>query len=306
MPPSIPDRRSPASPDLAGPELAGPELAARGLALRRPVAPLAIALAVVALIAVTLIAGALIAAGGLDALEPTADRLAAPSLAHPFGTDHLGRDVLARLVVGALPTIGVALLGLALTLAAGVASALIAGGSAASWAALVLDGLAQAMLSFPPMWVPLVVLAVGGRSLAVLTVAVVLTMWADVHWVLRGDVRRLAAEPFVEAARGLGFGRASILFAELLPNLAGTLLWLGLLKFRVAVVLMATLGFLGLGAPPPAPTWGGMIADARDWFAESWWLLAAPAGAIALCLIAAGWLARRIARRLRLERTIAV
>src|SRR6185369_7613428 len=141
-----------------------------------------------------------------------------------------------------------------LTLAAGVASALVAGAGAGRWAARALDALAQAMLSFPPLWIPLVVLAVGGRSLAALTVAVVLTIWADVHWVLRGEVRRLAAEPFVEAARGLGFGRTSILFAELLPNLAGTLLWLGLLKFRVAVVLMATLGFLGLGAPPAART----------------------------------------------------
>jgi peptide/nickel transport system permease protein len=262
-------------------------------------------LALAALLALALLATAL-GSAGFDALEPTADRLAAPSLAHPFGTDHLGRDVLARLVAGAAPTLGIALLGLALTLAAGVASALVAGSGAVRWAASALDGLAQAMLSFPPMWVPLVVLAVGGRSLAALTAAVVLTIWADVHWVLRGEVRRLAAEPFVEAARGLGFSRTSILFAELLPNLAGTLLWLGLLKLRVAVVLMATLGFLGLGPAPPAPTWGGMIADARDWFAEAWWLLAAPAGAIALCLVAAGWLARRIARRLRLERTIAV
>src|SRR5215468_6469556 len=150
--------------------------------------------------------------------------------------------LLARLLASALPTLGIAVLGLALTLVAGVTSALVAGAGTARWAAAALDALAQAMLSFPPLWVPLVVLAVGGRSLVALTVSVVLTIWADVHWVLRGEVRRLAAEPFVESARGLGFGRASILFAEILPNLAGTVLWLGLLKFRVAVVLMATLG----------------------------------------------------------------
>jgi len=286
MPPSIPDRRSLPEVELALP---------RALAALRLAAP-ALALAAVALVVVL----------GPDPLEPTADRLAAPSLAHVLGTDHLGRDVLARLVAGTLPTLGIAALGLAATFALGTASALVAGTGAARWAAVVLDALAQAMLSFPPMWVPLVVLAVGGRSFAALTISVVLTIWADVHWVLRREVQRLAAEPFVEAARGLGFGRASILFAEILPNLAGTVLWLGLLKFRVAVVLMATLGFLGLGPPPPAPTWGGMIADARDWFADAWWLLAAPAGAIALCLLAAGWLARRVARRLRLERTIAV
>jgi peptide/nickel transport system permease protein len=209
-------------------------------------------------------------------------------------------------VVGAPATVGIAALGLALTLAAGIASALVAGSGVARGPGAALDALAQAMLSFPPLWVPLVVLAVGGRSFAALTLAVVLTIWADVHWVLRGEVRRLAAEPFVEAARGLGFGRAAIMFVELLPNLAGPLLWLGLLKVRVAVVLMATLGFLGLGPPPPAPTWGGMIADARDWFADAWWLLAAPAGAIALCLLGAGALARAIAVRLRLERTISI
>ncbi|HZE36762.1 MAG TPA: hypothetical protein VE482_09715, partial [Candidatus Eisenbacteria bacterium] len=93
--------------------------------------------------------------------------------AHLLGTDHLGRDVLARVVVGTVPTMGIALLGLALTLAGGVTSALVAGAGAGRLAARALDALAQAMLSFPPMWVPLVVLAVGGRSLAALTVAVV-------------------------------------------------------------------------------------------------------------------------------------
>ncbi|MBL8836039.1 MAG: ABC transporter permease [Alphaproteobacteria bacterium] len=243
---------------------------------------------------------------GLDPIEPTALRLAAPSLAHPLGTDHLGRDVLARLIWGAAPTLGLAAFGLAVTLAAGAASALVAGYTAGRAPAAVLDSIAQALLSFPPMWVPLVVLAVGGRSVAALAASVVLMIWPDVHWVLRGEVRRLSAEPFVESARALGFTTPGILAVEILPNLAGTLLWLGLLKFRVAIVMLATLGFLGLGSPPPAPTWGGMIADARDWFTDAWWLLAAPAGAIALSLVAAGLLARRVARATRRDTAIAV
>ena len=242
----------------------------------------------------------------LDATEPGTLLLAAPGLAHPLGTDHLGRDVLARLIAGAAPTLGLALLGLALTLVAGAATALVAGTRAGRLTAALPDSLAQALLSFPPMWIPLVVLAVGGRSVGAMAAALLLMIWPDVHWVLRGEVRRLAAEPFVESARALGFGAASVLAAEILPNLAGTLLWLALLKFRVAIVMLATLGFLGLGPPPPAPTWGGMIADARDWFTEAWWLLAAPAGAIALSLLAAALLARRVARALRRDGAMSV
>ncbi|WP_426955674.1 ABC transporter permease [Muricoccus radiodurans] len=239
-----------------------------------------------------------------DPLALSRDRLAPPDLAHPLGTDMLGRDVAARLLAALPGSLGLALLGLVASVAAALATALSAAWGEGRGLGTSVDGAAQALLSFPPLWLPLVVLALAGRGAPAQVLCVALVLWADLHWILRGEARRILAEPYVECARSLGFGTAAVLGREVLPNLAGTGLWLGLVKLRAAVMLLASLAFLGLGTPPPAPTWGAMIAESRDAFLDAPWLLAAPTAAIAASLwaaaIAAGWLRRR----LRLERII--
>ncbi|WP_439597182.1 ABC transporter permease [Falsiroseomonas sp.] len=226
-----------------------------------------------------------------DPLALSPHRLLPPSLEHPLGTDPLGRDVAARLLAAAPASLGLALAGLGAGLALALATALPAAWLDGRPAGRALCGTAQALLSFPPLWLPLVVLALAGRGAGAQVLCVALVLWADLHWILRGEARRVLGEPFVEGARSIGFGPTAILAREVLPNLAGPLLWLGLVKLRAAVVLLATLAFLGLGAPPPAPSWGGMAAEARDWFLDAPWLLAAPAGAIAASLLLASTLA---------------
>lgn len=253
---------------------------------------------------ILLVVAAGLAARGLlpDPLAMSVDRVAFPSLAHPFGTDPLGRDVAARLLAALPASVGLAVTGLATALVLALTTALCAAWWADRLVGRVVDGAAQAMLSFPPLWLPLLVLALLGRGAGAMVLCVGLVVWADLHWILRGEVQRVLAEPFVESARSLGFGTAAILGREVLPNLGGPCVWLGLIKLRTAVVLLATLAFLGLGSPPPAPTWGSMVAESRDWFLEAPWLLAAPALAIAMTLLAAAWAAERMRTDLALDR----
>lgn len=239
-----------------------------------------------------------------DPLALTRDRLAPPGWAHPLGTDPLGRDVAARLLAALPGSLGLALLGLLASIATALATALTAAWGEGRTTGLVVDSASQALLSFPPLWLPLVVLALVGRGSLAQVLCVALVLWADLHWILRGEARRILSEPFVECARALGFGTAAVLVREVLPNLLGACLWLGLVKLRAAVMLLASLAFLGLGVPPPAPSWGAMIAESRDWFLDAPWLLAAPTAAIAASLLGAAWAARILRRRLRLDRII--
>jgi peptide/nickel transport system permease protein len=239
-----------------------------------------------------------------DPIAQSVDRLAPPGTGHPLGTDPLGRDVAARLLAATPASLGLALVGLASAVVLALATALPAAWWDGRRWGRAADGMAQGLLSFPPLWLPLVILALLGSEPRAQVLCVALVLWADLHWILRGEARRVLAEPFVECARGLGFGTSALLMREVLPNLCGPCLWLALVKLRGAVVLLATLAFLGLGQPPPAPSWGGMIAEARDWFLDAPWLLAAPTGAIAGSLLLAAWAAGRLRRGMRLDRLL--
>ena len=245
-------------------------------------------------VGVALAAGALLLLPDPNAITP--QRLLPPSMLHPLGTDPLGRDVAARLIAAAPVSLGLALAGLGGAMLLALSSALPAAWLARRPAGRAIDGASQALLSFPPLWLPLVVLALLGRGPGALVLCCALVLWADLHWLLRGEVQRVLAEPYVECARSLGFTGRQLLTRDVLPNLVRPCVWLALIKLRAAVVLLATLAFLGLGLPPPAPSWGGMIAESRDWFLDAPWLLGAPAAAIALTLLLASAAAGRFGR----------
>ena len=225
-------------------------------------------------------------------------RLLPPSAVALLGTDHLGRDVASRLLHGGLLTLGIAVAGVVLPACRGLATGLVGGYQAGRAAGLILQGIAQVKLSFPSLWLPLIVLALAGRTWRALLVAIVVSFWVDFFWVIQREVRRLCAEPFVDAARALGYSHLRILTVELLPHLASTIVWLMLLYFRGAVMLVSTLSFLGLGPPPPTPTWGLMIAEARPYFLQAWWVIAVPAAALALSILAAAAATRLLGSRL--------
>jgi peptide/nickel transport system permease protein len=210
-----------------------------------------------------------------------ADRLLAPSSGHLLGTDHLGRDLLSRLVHGAWMTIGLAASGIGLAALLGGALGLLGGLSTAGPAGALVRGLLQVQLAFPGHWLAVFLLAVLGNSTPILLLSLVLALWGHFAWVALDETRALEAHDMVLACRALGATDRHILIRHAAPHIVASLRTVAVLDLPVAVSLVATLGFLGLGVRPPTPTWGGMVAEGQRYFPEAWWMLAWPSLALA-------------------------
>jgi peptide/nickel transport system permease protein len=202
-----------------------------------------------------------------------------------LGTDRFGRDVASRILHGGRVSLAVACAAVALALGCGVplgfAAGLAHGRSSALWRAL-LEG-AQA---FPRLFLVVALAAVvpPGRTTTVLLLG--LTGWMPVARLVRAETRRLAAGEFVLAARATGVGAWRLAWRHLLPNVAAPIAVEASLGMANAVAGEAALSFLGLGAPPPAASWGGLIADGRDALAVAPWVSLAPGIALALAVLA--------------------
>jgi peptide/nickel transport system permease protein len=188
--------------------------------------------------------------------------LAPPGAGHPLGQDKLGRDVLSRLVHGARVSLAVS--------AGAVAASLLLGitiGAAAGWAGGWVDELTMravdVLLAFPGLLLAIALTGVLGPSLRNVVLALALIGWTGYARLVRGEVRRLRAREFVEAARAVGVPGARILLRHVLPLCAAPLLVQATFGMAGAVVAEASLSFLGLGAQPPTPSWGAMLNDGR-------------------------------------------
>jgi peptide/nickel transport system permease protein len=211
-----------------------------------------------------------------------------PSSAHWFGTDELGRDVLSRVIHGARITIPIALLLVGL-------SALIGGflGAIAGYLRGLADGLvmrvADLVFAFPPIILAMVVTAVLGRGLRNAALAIVVVAWPSYARVVRGLVLSVGDSEYVQSARLLGASARRALFRDVLPNIAGPVLVLMTLDLANAILLLSGLSFLGLGAQPPDPEWGSMVADGAQYF-QWWWIGTFPGLAIFTAVLAFNFL----------------
>jgi len=208
-------------------------------------------------------------------------RLSAPTLsgadgkAHLLGTDHLGRDVFSRVVYGARVSL---LVGFAAVIVGGLVGASLGllAGFRGGWADIVIMTLADAQLAFPFILLAIGIIAVLGPSFTTLIVVIGLSGWVTYARVLRSQVLVLRSREFVDAIHALGGSVARVIARHVLPNVLSSLVVIATLELARAIVLEATLSFLGLGVQPPTPSWGGMVHEGREYLDSAWWISTAP------------------------------
>jgi peptide/nickel transport system permease protein len=212
------------------------------------------------------------------------DRLQRPSKRHWLGTDELGRDVAARMLHGAGISLKVGLVATGISLLIGLILGACAGyyGGATD---LLLSRLIEIVTCFPFIFLILAVIAFLPPSIYNIMVVIGITRWTDIARYTRGEFIRLKAREFTEAARALGATDAKIIVRHILPNSLAPVLVTATFGIANAILIEAALSFLGLGTQPPTPSWGGILASAREQdFA--WWLTTFPGLAIFLSVTA--------------------
>jgi ABC-type dipeptide/oligopeptide/nickel transport system permease subunit len=209
-----------------------------------------------------------------------------PSIEHSFGTDQIGRDTLSRVVWGSRASLAVAfgavLLGTTLGGLWGLACGFFGGRfDIASQRAI------EFMQSFPDLVLAMAIAMALGAGTGTVIVAIAITRIPFGGRVIRAVVLSLKEMPFVEAARGLGASNTRLMFRHILPQCVAPFLILATTHLGVAIIIEASLGFLGVGIPPPTPTWGNMLADAlNSGLVPPWWLVLFPGIAITLTVLA--------------------
>jgi len=204
----------------------------------------------------------------------------APGAAHLFGTDQKGRDVLARVLYGGRISIGVAAVAALVSMGIGLTVGLVSGyfGGRVDTAAMALVDL---VLSFPSLLLAIGISMVLPPGAYTAMTAIASVGWASFARLIRGYVLALREEPFVDAAKALGCGPARILFVHLLPQCVPLSLVMMGLKIGGFIITEASLSFLGLGAQPPAASWGSMISAGRSYVVAAPWMVIFPGLAIA-------------------------
>lgn len=208
---------------------------------------------------------------------------------HLLGTDQLGRDVLSRTIAGAQWTLGIGVTATIIGLLFGTAI-----GVGAAWAgprmSTVLSRVIDVGLSFPYLVIAITVVAIAGKSFLTLAITLGLVSWPPVARVMFAETLGLRNREYVVAARLLGAGGLSIVWAHILPGLFATIRVMAAFIFAEMMISESGMSFLGLGAPLGEPTWGNALSEARGYMAAAPWLLLAPAISIVLVVVSANFI----------------
>lgn len=224
-----------------------------------------------------------------EAEQDVLARLQPPSAAHWFGTDELGRDVLSRILYGSRLSLAIGILPSVISLVIGIVLGLLAG-YFGGWADYVIMRLADVMLSVPSLLLAMVVMYTLGSSTVNLFVALSMVGWASVARVVRSQTLSLKESEYVEAAQSIGVSRFNIMRRHILPNCVPSLIVLFTLNVPAAILSESSLSFLGIGAQPPAASWGLMVNQSKQFLFNQPWLALAPCVAIMVVVLAFNFL----------------
>ena len=221
----------------------------------------------------------------------------------PLGTDFLGRDVLSRLIYGARISLIVALTGTLFAGAIGTVLGVLAGYMGRWWDEIIMR-ITDAWLTLPSLVFAILLSSVRGPGLWNVVLILALVFWSRYSRAVRGEVLTIRERDFVKLAEINGIGKLTIIWRHLIPNVMNTVMVLFSLQVGVAVIIEASLSFLGVGVPPPEPSWGLMMAQERESLMEGrWWLEIFPGTCITLLVLSANmlgdWLRVRLDPQLR-------
>lgn len=216
---------------------------------------------------------------------------------HLFGTDSLGRDIFARLFLGARYSLIIAAAAVLGAMIVGTLAGVIAGYHGGRLGEAIMR-LVDLQLAFPMVLLALALVGLLGASATNVVLVFILTGWPIFARTVRASTITLRDRAFVDAARTVGAGTSHIVWRHILPNALGTLVVVATFELAKVLIFESSLSFLGLGVQPPAPTWGNMMAEGRDFIDTAWWLIVVPGVTLVLTAAAANWLGDGLNQRL--------
>lgn len=216
--------------------------------------------------------------------QSMSQRFKAPSSAHPLGTDNFGRDVLSRVIWGGRVSMLVGVLSVLLAMTLGTIIGLVTG-----YKGGVIDNLTMrvvdVLMCFPTLILGILFMAALGSGITSLIIAIGIAIAPRFARLCRGAVLSVKQNDFVEAARSMGMSDVRIMFRHILPNVLGDVIVMGALWVGAIIITEASLSFIGLGVPPPTPSWGRMVREGLDFMGHAYWVSVYSGGAIFITVV---------------------
>ena len=211
-------------------------------------------------------------------------RFKSPSLEHPLGTDNFGRDVLSRVIWGGRVSMVVGVLSVLIAMGLGTIIGLITGYKGGYIDNLTMR-VVDVLMCFPTLILGILFMAALGSGMTSLIIAIGISIAPRFARLCRGAVMTVRQNDFVEAARSMGMSDTRIMFRHILPNVLGDVIVMGALWVGAIIITEASLSFIGLGVPPPTPSWGRMVREGLDFMGHAYWVSVYSGGAIFVTVI---------------------